>query len=223
MQLLMAAVKASHTSVQWWTLAWIAGAAVVAAVTIAIIVIVSRRPKSMEDGMAEFSRSLQAVAPAHRSAPRPGREPGHVPAQQKHKKNAPSGQREGRPKVARDLAIDLGTANTLVYAKGHGIVLNEPTVIALDSRTNTVLNMGREAWQMIGRTPGYIVAVRPLRKGAITDFDITQRMIELLLKRAGSRGSAVPGCSYASRPRSPQSKGARSRRRPAQPGRTVSA
>jgi rod shape-determining protein MreB len=72
-----------------------------------------------------------------------------------------------------------------VYAKGRGIVLNEPTVIALDSRTNRVLNMGREAWQMIGRTPGYIVAVRPLRKGAITDFDITQRMIELLLKRAG--------------------------------------
>ncbi|HUC13408.1 MAG TPA: rod shape-determining protein, partial [Acidimicrobiales bacterium] len=87
--------------------------------------------------------------------------------------------------MSRDLAIDLGTANTLVYAKGRGIVLNEPTVIALDSRTNTVLNMGREAWQMIGRTPGYIVAVRPLRKGAITDFDITQRMIELLLKRAG--------------------------------------
>ena len=58
LQLLMAAVKASHTSVQWWTLAWIAGAAVVAAVTIGIIVVVSRRPKSMEDGMAEFSRSL---------------------------------------------------------------------------------------------------------------------------------------------------------------------
>ena len=72
LQLLMAAVKASHTSVQWLTLAWIAGAAVAAAVIIAIIVIVSRRPKSMEDGIAEFSRSLQAVAPAHRSAPRPG-------------------------------------------------------------------------------------------------------------------------------------------------------
>jgi len=72
LQLLMAAVKASHTSVQWWTLAWIAGAAIVAAVTIGIIVVVSRRPKSMEDGMAEFSRSLQAVAPAHRSAPRSG-------------------------------------------------------------------------------------------------------------------------------------------------------
>jgi rod shape-determining protein MreB len=94
-------------------------------------------------------------------------------------------QEEEKPELSRDLAIDLGTANTLVYAKGRGIVLNEPTVIALDSRSNTVLTMGREAWQMIGRTPGYIVAVRPLRKGAITDFDITQRMIELLLKRAG--------------------------------------
>jgi rod shape-determining protein MreB len=87
--------------------------------------------------------------------------------------------------VARDLAIDLGTANTLVYARGRGIVLNEPSVIALNSRTGDVLAMGHEAWQMIGRTPGYIVAVRPLRKGAITDFDITQRMIRLLLQRAG--------------------------------------
>ncbi len=64
-------------------------------------------------------------------------------------------------------------------------MLNEPTVIALNSRTQDVLAMGHEAWQMIGRTPGYIVAVRPLRKGAITDFDITQRMIRLLLQRAG--------------------------------------
>src|SRR5256885_8189545 len=87
--------------------------------------------------------------------------------------------------MARDLAIDLGTANTLVYAKQRGIVLNEPTVIALNSHTQDVLAMGQEAWQMIGRTPGYIVAVRPLRQGAITDFDITQRMIRLLLQRAG--------------------------------------
>lgn len=72
-----------------------------------------------------------------------------------------------------------------MYARGRGIVLNEPTVIALNSRTQDVLAMGHEAWQMIGRTPGYIVAVRPLRKGAITDFDITQRMIKLLLERAG--------------------------------------
>jgi len=87
--------------------------------------------------------------------------------------------------VGRDLAIDLGTANTLVYSRDRGIVLNEPTVIALNEKTQEVLAMGHDAWQMIGRTPGYIVAVRPLRKGAITDFDITQRMIRLLLKRAG--------------------------------------
>jgi len=87
--------------------------------------------------------------------------------------------------LARDLAIDLGTANTLVYERSRGIVLNEPTVIALNSRTGDVLAMGHEAWQMIGRTPGYIVAVRPLRGGAITDFEITQRMIRLLLQRVG--------------------------------------
>src|SRR6476620_11486993 len=91
----------------------------------------------------------------------------------------------GRAGLARDLAIDLGTANTLVYARGQGIILNEPTVIALNSRSQDVLAMGHDAWQMIGRTPGYIVAVRPLRGGAITDFEITQRMIRLLFQRAG--------------------------------------
>lgn len=73
----------------------------------------------------------------------------------------------------------------MVYARGEGIVLNEPSVIALNSRNGEVLAMGHEAWQMIGRTPSYIVAVRPLRKGAITDFDVTQRMIRLLLQRVG--------------------------------------
>ena len=72
-----------------------------------------------------------------------------------------------------------------MYARGRGIVLNEPSVIALNSRTTEVLAMGHEAWQMIGRTPGYIVAVRPLRQGAITDFDVTERMIRLLLQRTG--------------------------------------
>lgn len=72
-----------------------------------------------------------------------------------------------------------------MYARGEGIVLNEPSVIALNSRTQDVLAMGHEAWQMIGRTPSYIVAVRPLRKGAITDFEVTQRMIRLLLQRVG--------------------------------------
>jgi rod shape-determining protein MreB len=87
--------------------------------------------------------------------------------------------------VARDLAIDLGTANTLVYMQGRGIVINEPSVIAVNRRTGEVLATGEEAWQMIGRTPGYIVAVRPLRGGAITDFEVTEKMIRLLLQRAG--------------------------------------
>ena len=72
-----------------------------------------------------------------------------------------------------------------MYARGQGIILNEPTVIALNTRTHEVLALGADAWQMIGRTPGYIVAVRPLRGGAITDFEITQRLIRMLFQRAG--------------------------------------
>jgi rod shape-determining protein MreB len=87
--------------------------------------------------------------------------------------------------VARDIAIDLGTANTLVYQKQKGILFSEPTVLALNKDTGAVLAMGEEAWQMIGRTPGYIVAVRPLRSGAISDFDITEKLIRLILQRSG--------------------------------------
>jgi rod shape-determining protein MreB len=87
--------------------------------------------------------------------------------------------------VGRDLAIDLGTANTLVYARQRGILFSEPTVLALNKETGAVLAMGEEAWRMIGRTPGYIVAVRPLRSGAISDFDITEKLIRLILQRAG--------------------------------------
>jgi len=94
--------------------------------------------------------------------------------------------------MARDLAIDLGTANTLVYKQGEGIIMNEPTVIAKNRRTNEVLATGHEAWDMIGRTPSYIVAVRPLRGGAITDFETTEQMIRLLLKRAGVSHFARP-------------------------------
>jgi len=87
--------------------------------------------------------------------------------------------------MRKDLAIDLGTANTLVFREGDGIVFNEPTVIAMNSRTGEVLAMGEDAWDMIGRTPANVVAVRPLRHGAITDFDVTQRMIRLILRRVG--------------------------------------
>ncbi|MFN2526264.1 MAG: rod shape-determining protein [Actinomycetota bacterium] len=87
--------------------------------------------------------------------------------------------------MARDLAIDLGTANTLVYQKQRGILFAEPTVIALNKETGVVLAMGEQAWHMIGRTPGYIVAVRPLRSGAISDFEITEKLIRLILQRSG--------------------------------------
>jgi rod shape-determining protein MreB len=87
--------------------------------------------------------------------------------------------------VGRDLAIDLGTANTLVYRQGEGIVFNEPTVVAMNAATGKVEAMGDEAWQMIGGRAGNVVAVRPLRHGVMTEFDITQRMIEVVLRRVG--------------------------------------
>lgn len=87
--------------------------------------------------------------------------------------------------MGRDLAIDLGTANTLVYRQGEGIVFNEPTVVAMNSATGKVEAMGDEAWQMIGGRAGNVVAVRPLRHGVMTEFDITQRMIEVVLRRVG--------------------------------------
>ncbi|HVM12602.1 MAG TPA: rod shape-determining protein, partial [Actinomycetota bacterium] len=86
---------------------------------------------------------------------------------------------------APELAIDLGTANTLVFQKGRGIVLNQPTVVALNARDGEVLAMGEEAWDMIGRTPAQIVAVRPLRHGAVTDYDVTAQMLRIILKTVG--------------------------------------
>jgi rod shape-determining protein MreB and related proteins len=88
--------------------------------------------------------------------------------------------------VPRDLAIDLGTANTLVYVRGRGVRLNQPTVIAINEHSGAILAMGDEAYAMIGRTPGHIVAVRPLRGGAISDFDTTARLIRLLFDQVGT-------------------------------------
>lgn len=76
-----------------------------------------------------------------------------------------------------DIGIDLGTANVLVYVNGKGIVLKEPSVVAIEKRSNTVLAVGEEARRMIGRTPGNIVAIRPLRDGVISDYDITEKML----------------------------------------------
>ena len=87
--------------------------------------------------------------------------------------------------MGRDLAIDLGTANTLVYRQGEGIVFDEPAVVAVDPASGRVEAMGEEAWRMMGGRSGNVVAMRPLRHGVITEFDITQRMIEVVLKRVG--------------------------------------
>lgn len=83
-----------------------------------------------------------------------------------------------------DLGIDLGTATVLVYAKGKGVILKEPSVVAINKNNNEVLAVGEEARRMIGRTPGNIVAVRPLRDGVISDYDITERMIKEFIKKA---------------------------------------
>ncbi|TCL36484.1 rod shape-determining protein MreB [Anaerospora hongkongensis] len=85
---------------------------------------------------------------------------------------------------SRDMGIDLGTANTLVHVKGKGIVLREPSVVAIQRDTGEVLAVGEEAKQMIGRTPGNIIAIRPLKDGVIADFDVTQAMLKYFIRKA---------------------------------------
>lgn len=96
--------------------------------------------------------------------------------------------------MGRDLAIDLGTANTLVYVRGKGIVLNEPSVVAVNTNTGGILAVGSEAKKMIGRTPGNIIAIRPLKDGVIADFEITQRMLRYFIQKIHRR-------RYLARPR----------------------
>lgn len=84
---------------------------------------------------------------------------------------------------ARDIGIDLGTANVLIHVKGKGIVLNEPSVVAIDRNTGKVLAVGEEARSMVGRTPGNIVAIRPLKDGVIADFDITEAMLKYFINK----------------------------------------
>ena len=89
--------------------------------------------------------------------------------------------------LGRDMAIDLGTANTLVYVRGKGIVLNEPSVVALNTNNGQIVAVGVEAKRMIGRTPGNIVAVRPLKDGVIADFDVTERMLRYFIQKVHRR------------------------------------
>jgi len=96
------------------------------------------------------------------------------------------------PHLRCDLGIDLGTANTLVFAHGRGIVIQEPSVVALDTQKNLVLAVGDEAKRMIGRTPGNVVAVRPLRDGVIADFEITETMLKYFIKKALPNSFVLP-------------------------------
>jgi rod shape-determining protein MreB len=90
-----------------------------------------------------------------------------------------------------DLAIDLGTANTLVYAKGKGVVVNDPSIVAINKNTNEVEAVGREAKDMLGRTPGNIVAIRPMKDGVIADFKVTERMLNYFIQKAHGRKMLV--------------------------------
>ena len=97
-------------------------------------------------------------------------------------------------KISNDLAIDLGTANTLVYVKGKGIVLSEPSVVAVrtDNRQkNRVLAVGAEAKRMLGRTPGNIVAIRPMKDGVIADFEVTEAMLRHFIRKVHNRRSLI--------------------------------
>ena len=92
----------------------------------------------------------------------------------------------------RDIAVDLGTANTLVYVRGDGIVLDHPSVVAIDIRDGTVLSVGADAKRMIGRTPGHIQAIRPLEDGVIADFDVCEKMLRYFIQQVHSRRWAKP-------------------------------
>ena len=89
--------------------------------------------------------------------------------------------------IGRDMAVDLGTANTLVYVRGRGIVLNEPSVVAINTKTGAILAVGSEAKRMIGRTPAHIVAIRPLKDGVIADFDVTEKMLRYFIQKVHKR------------------------------------
>src|SRR3990172_8578862 len=86
-------------------------------------------------------------------------------------------------KFSKDIGIDLGTANTLIYVRGKGIVINEPSVVAINTKTKQILAIGNEAKRMVGRTPGHIVATRPLVDGVISDFEVTEQILKYFIEK----------------------------------------
>ncbi len=99
------------------------------------------------------------------------------------------GKRQMFGRFSKDMGIDLGTANTLVYVKGRGVILREPSVVAINRETNDVLAVGEEAKQMVGRTPGNIIAIRPMKDGVIADFDVTEKMLRHFINLANRHRS----------------------------------
>lgn len=96
--------------------------------------------------------------------------------------------------MAKDVGIDLGTANVLIHVKGRGIVVNEPAVVAINNKTGQVLAVGTEARDMVGRTPGDITAIKPMKDGVIADFDIVQEMLRFFIQKLNLK-------TFFSRPR----------------------
>lgn len=90
-------------------------------------------------------------------------------------------------RFSNDLAIDLGTANTLVFAKNHGVVLDEPSIVAIEKTRGTVLAVGQEAKNMVGKTPENIVAIKPMKDGVIADFEMTEKMLRYFIRKAHNR------------------------------------
>src|SRR3990167_4420486 len=92
---------------------------------------------------------------------------------------------------SNDIGIDLGTANTLVYVKGQGVVLCEPSVVAVERGTNDIVAVGEEAKRMLGRTPGNIIAIRPMKDGVIADFDMTEAMLRYFIRKVNQKKRLV--------------------------------
>src|SRR5207344_3427692 len=118
-------------------------------------------------------------------------DPAKPMAERVQRSTSPSPRSQGTEGVlgflGRDMAVDLGTANTLVYVRGRGVVLNEPSVVAINTLTGAILAVGSEAKRMIGRTPSHIQAVRPLKDGVIADFDVTEKMLRYFIQRVHKR------------------------------------
>jgi rod shape-determining protein MreB len=92
-----------------------------------------------------------------------------------------------------DIAIDLGTANSLVYVRGKGILINEPSVVAINQKTGQVLAIGEEAKRMVGKTPAHIQAIRPLKRGVVSDFEITEQMLKYFIEKVHKKRKFIFG------------------------------